>query len=381
MNIKIKCLALLCFLTPSLTHAANNIMSARGNGMAGTGVAVADLVSSGFYNPALAAMQTDQTFVVLLPSLGIEVEDDTKLIRDLEDFDNQFQSYLNGAFSAAQAADTLHHLKNKLAYIHGGMAGAVAVNKGDLGGSLFIQGFSELVTISDIRDQDIDALLNGGNPTALASKGSVLSFGMLELGLSFAKKVRFFEHDIAIGITPKLQKLLTNYYETSILHFRFDDWDSGSNHTKKSTVNFDFGAAWQQGSYQVGFSVLNMIPYHINTADQMQMYQYKITPLVSLGFGYHIPLFTFAVDLDLTKQKGFTHIHDDAQYLRLGGEVNLFDWLQTRAGYKVNLENSLDNAFSLGGGISAFNTFHIDIAGEYSRKNQFGLSLQLIFNY
>ncbi len=54
---------------------------------------------------------------------------------------------------------------------------------------------------------------------------------------------------------------------------------------------------------------------------------------------------------------------------------------QLRAGYEVDLQNSLDNSVSVGLGVSPWDVVSFDLAGSYAGDNQFGLSANLAFTF
>ena len=52
---------------------------------------------------------------------------------------------------------------------------------------------------------------------------------------------------------------------------------------------------------------------------------------------------------------------------------------QLRAGYEMDLEDTLDDSLTAGIGISPFDVVSLDLAGSYAGENQFGASLNLAF--
>jgi hypothetical protein len=81
------------------TFQAND---ARTNGMGGAGVAAADPVSAGALNPALlSAYEQDEDFGLVLPSLGVFVEDPKGFVEAITTFlEDDFPAYENLDFSA-----------------------------------------------------------------------------------------------------------------------------------------------------------------------------------------------------------------------------------------------------------------------------------------
>jgi hypothetical protein len=72
---------------------------------------------------------------------------------------------------------------------------------------------------------------------------------------------------------------------------------------------------------------------------------------------------------------------DDTQFLRFGVEGNAWGWAQLRAGYEMDLQDTLDNSITAGIGISPFDLISIDVAGAYTGENQMGASVDLAFTF
>ncbi len=384
MNKKTVALALSCLFIPRFSYAIADTLGGRVNAMGGAGVATAELAEAGFYNPALLALKTDEPFVVLLPTLGVKEQDKAHFIDKLEQIGSSYRAFLQDTLTEADFLDSLSQLKDKTAYRSGGIGAAVGYYQEGRGASLFIKAYSDLVVIASGINADIQAISSGAAPARLTAVGQVLSFGTIELGLSLAKNIALYNQSIAFGITPKLQRIYTHYYEMSLTDFKFDDWDLSDYQTHKTSVNLDVGLVWHQGPYRIALAVTDVISRKIMTVDQA--YQYKMAPLARLGAAYQYQNITLTTDIDLNKQSRFESlngqpINDDVQYIRFGGEIKLHEFANIWAGYKVNMEDSLPDAFTLGVGFAPFDLFTLNLSGAYSGENQFGLGMQFIFTY
>lgn len=384
MNKKILSLALSCLFIPQFSYAIADTLGGRIDAMGGAGVATAKLAEAGFYNPALLALETDEPFVVLLPTLGIEEQDKDHFIDKLEQIGTSYRAYQQNTLTQGVFLNQLSQLKDKTAYKSGGIGAAVGYYQKGKGANLFIKAYSDFITVSDGVNTDIQAISNGAAPARLSAIGRVLSFGIIDLGLSLAKDFSLYNQSIAFGITPKLQRIYTYHYEMYLNDFRFDDWDLDNNQTHKTSVNLDLGLVWHQGPYRLALAVTDVISRKIATV--AQTYEYKITPLARFGAAYQHQNMTLTADIDLNKQSRFAGlngqvINDDIQYVRFGGEIKLQELVDIRAGYKVNMKDSFADAFTLGAGFSPFNLFTLNLSGAYSGKNQFGLGMQFIFTY
>ena len=54
---------------------------------------------------------------------------------------------------------------------------------------------------------------------------------------------------------------------------------------------------------------------------------------------------------------------------------------QLRLGYEIDLEDTLDNSFTFGVGISPADLVSFDLAASYAGDNQYGLSGNLAFTF
>ncbi|MDF2185151.1 conjugal transfer protein TraF [Grimontia hollisae] len=386
-------LALSLALTSIPVQAANYSIDTRIDAMGGAGTAAADYLSAGFHNPALVAMDPDSNFGVLFPVIGIQLRDPDELVDKLEDFGGVFDAFKAEPLSETNrtnAANALRNLQNKLAYVSGGIGGAIALPTSTISGNFFVKGYTEAVVIPEISDTDISNIespvLDPNADYSLTSSGRVLAFGVVDVGLALAGNIELAGQRIAIGVTPKSQKYYTYHYEVSVENFEANDWDSDANRTEDSAFNIDLGAAWQTGPFRVGFAAKNMISQDIKTVNYTREYTYHIDPLYTVGGAFITDLFVAAIDIDFNKQKRFSApsgpaIIDDTQLVRLGAEFNAWGWAQVRAGYINDLEDTLDGIVTLGLGLSPFDTVHFDLAAQLIDSNSYGGSAQLSFTF
>ncbi|CZF81059.1 conjugal transfer protein TraF [Grimontia marina] len=386
-------LALSIALMSMPALAANYSIDSRIDAMGGAGTAASDYLSAGFHNPALVAMDPTSSFGVLFPVVGLQARDPDELVDSLEDFGEIYDAYTANPTDQANqtaTANALSNVQNKLAYLNGGIGGAITIPTSTVSGTFFVKGYTEAVVMPEIEQSDIDAINNGVVPATLGSKGRVLAFGVVDVGLALASNLEFAGQRIAIGITPKSQQYYTYHYEVNVDNFEGDDWDSDVNQTEESAFNVDLGAAWQTGPFRLGFAAKNLISHEINTVPvsgiHSRVYTYHIEPLYTVGGAFVTDLFVAAIDVDLNEQKRFSApggpaIVDNTQLVRLGAEFNALGWVQMRAGYINDLEDTLDGTVTLGLGLSPFNTVNLDLAAQLIDSNSYGGSVQLAFTF
>ena len=114
-------------------------------------------------------------------------------------------------------------------------------------------------------------------------------------------------------------------------------------------------------------------------------YLYDVNPAAALGASWTTGILTLAADVDLVSAERFEDSpqldKDDVQLAHLGAEIDLFSWLQLRGGYQTDFENTLDDAYSAGLGISPFDVFHLDVAGTYIDDKSYGGVIQMGFTF
>ena len=248
-----------------------------------------------------------------------------------------------------------------------------------------MKGFTDAVVLSDIDDQDITDI-ESGTVSVLNSSGRILGFAMTDLGIALASQMQILGQNITLGFTPKLQNYYTYHYVVSVNNFNMDDWNSANNRTESSGFNLDVGAIWSSGPIRIGVAGKNMISHDIQTTMNGHQYTYEVAPLITVGAAFKTQMLTVAADLDLNPQKRFndvggTNVKDDTQYFNFGGELNLLNWAQLRAGYKMDLKDSVDDAFTIGAGLAPFGLLHLDLAAELIGKNSYGAIGQLSFTF
>lgn len=233
----------------------------------------------------------------------------------------------------------------------------------------------------------------------LTSTAEVVGVGVVEAGLSFAREIEVFEQKIAIGVTPKLQKIYTFHYGNEIRNF--DDVDSDvidDSRLDYTDVNIDIGASYRFGknnNWMAGVVVKNAISnsyrykdttiHNPNTGETKTLEGGKVTldPQFRGGIAYQSKFFNAAFDLDLIKNKPVAY-EAATQYASLGVEFDAWSWLQLRAGYRTNLKSTDMKTISAGIGISPFDVFVMDItalANASDYKKEAGAVFEMGLNF
>ncbi|HDZ9465021.1 TPA: conjugal transfer protein TraF [Vibrio cholerae] len=386
MNIQTKStLAVVMAMAFSSSALASNLlMDARGAGMGNTGVSTADYLLAPYYNPALTAVyRKNDSFGILLPSIGLRAEDKDESLKTIDDLQDSIEQFERAGVGAAtqENVDQLNRYLDQLAddkplAVTAGIGIAVALPLDAVSLNFFSRGYAEVIAKANVAEKSGNSA-NEVKTRYESSDVDLTAFGYTEVGLAVGKQVVLGGQTVALGVTPKVQQLRTYQDNASVKSFDLDDYDKSE--VKDNAFNLDMGAVWLIDQYRVGIVAKDLFAKDIQTQNRNNTY--KLDTQIAVSGSYVSDFFIAAVDLDLTKQRRFNGDNDDTQFMRFGVEGNVWGWAQLRAGYEVDLQNSLDNSVSVGLGVSSWDVVSFDLAGSYAGDNQFGLSANLAFTF
>ncbi|HDZ9533254.1 TPA: conjugal transfer protein TraF [Vibrio cholerae] len=386
MNIQTKStLAVVMAMAFSSSALASNLlMDARGAGMGNTGVSTADYLLAPYYNPALTAVyRKNDSFGILLPSIGLRAEDKDESLKTIDDLQDSIEQFERAGVGAAtqENVDQLNRYLDQLAddkplAVTAGIGIAVALPLDAVSLNFFTRGYAEVIAKANVAAKSGNSA-NEVKTRYESSDVDLTAFGYTEVGLAVGKQVVLGGQTVALGVTPKVQQLRTYQDNASVKSFDLDDYDKSE--VKDNAFNLDMGAVWLIDQYRVGIVAKDLFAKDIQTQNRNNTY--KLDTQIAVSGSYVSDFFIAAVDLDLTKQRRFNGDNDDTQFMRFGLEGNVWGWAQLRAGYEVDLQNSLDNSVSVGLGVSPWDVVSFDLAGSYAGDNQFGLSANLAFTF
>ncbi|MCL9779866.1 conjugal transfer protein TraF [Vibrio sp. S4M6] len=364
-------------------EAATTVADGRGNGMGNTGVTTANYIMAPFYNPALVAIYRDKdNFGLLLPAIGAELRDNDNSLNTIDDLQDSIKALENGDNSQSNLDKLNGYLDdlsgNKPLNVSAGVSAAFAIPHEAVSSNVFARGYAEIIGTPNI------AANTGNSQVAVTTRYQnsdidLVAFGYLEFGVALAKRMTVYGQDMSFGITPKIQRLRTYKQNINVNDFDVSDYDKTE--TTKNSANLDLGAVWMHEQFRAGVAVKDLFSQKIDTQDVSGVSTYKLDTQVTVSGAFAARLLTATVDLDLTKQSRFTDVNDDTKFLRFGVEGNAWDWVQLRAGYQIDMEDTLDNSVTAGVGLSPGDLVSIDIAGSYAGEHEFGLSANLEFTF
>ncbi|EOW9171479.1 conjugal transfer protein TraF [Vibrio cholerae] len=386
MNIQTKSTlaVVMAMAFSSSAFASNLLMDARGAGMGNTGVSTADYLLAPYYNPALTAVyRKNDSFGILLPSIGLRAEDKDESLKTIDDLQDSIEQFERAGVGAAtqENVDQLNRYLDQLAddkplAVTAGIGIAAALPLDAVSLNFFTRGYAEVIAKANVAAKSGNSA-NEVKTRYESSDVDLTAFGYTEVGLAVGKQVVLGGQTVALGVTPKVQQLRTYQDNASVKSFDLDDYDKSE--VKDNAFNLDMGAVWLIDQYRVGIVAKDLFAKDIQTKNRNNTY--KLDTQIAVSGSYVSDFFIAAVDLDLTKQRRFNGDNDDTQFMRFGVEGNAWGWAQLRAGYEVDLQNSLDNSVSVGLGVSPWDVVSLDLAGSYAGDNQFGLSANLAFTF
>ncbi len=371
MNIQTKSTlaVVMAMAFSSSAFASNLLMDARGAGMGNTGVSTADYLLAPYYNPALTAVyRKNDSFGILLPSIGLRAEDKDESLKTIDDLQDSIEQFERAGVGAAtqENVDQLNRYLDQLAddkplAVTAGIGIAVALPLDAVSLNFFTRGYAEVIAKANVAAKSGNSA-NEVKTRYESSDVDLTAFGYTEVGLAVGKQVVLGGQTVALGVTPKVQQLRTYQDNASVKSFDLDDYDKSE--VKDNSFNLDMGAVWLIDQYRVGIVAKDLFAKDIQTQNRNNTY--KLDTQIAVSGSYVSDFFIAAVDLDLTKQRRFNGDNDDTQFMRFGVEGNAWGWAQLRAGYEVDLQNSLDNSVSVGLGVSPWDVVSLDLAGSYA---------------
>lgn len=410
-------------------------MDPRSMGMGGASVASANASHAPLYNPALLATEQDAELFSLEIPVAVLAADPNDLLtaatdfgdkKLVENFDNSTSAY-DRAVRAADAAAVptptqiravaaaqknmataskdlvagVKSLSDKAVTIDANAGVVLSVPSKSVGMALVVGGWASGGVVGEFAASDeqnvngildiMDNVIVAGDtitiPTGytapeftpdnnLTSNFQIRAALVKEVGVTFAQERSFFDHSMAIGITPKFMQVSTFDYKLSGQNLsdpnvtKFDKGQKDYN-----SFNIDIGVAKEYGeNWKTGLSVKNLIPMTYKTTLDNDV---KIGPAVRIGGAYHNNWVTGALDFDLTENQpaGFGA---KSRYLALGGELDVW-LLKLRAGYQYNISDSDTSIATAGLGLNLFG-LHTDI-GAGIGKGGVTASAQLGFTW
>lgn len=238
----------------------------------------------------------------------------------------------------------------------------------------------------------------------LSSTAEVVAVGVTDVGLSFSREFDIADNKIALGITPKIQKIFTAHYGNELDNFEDVDEEVIDQSRKDySAFNLDLGASYrfgEDGNWMLATVVKNLLGGEYDYVDilvepkdengvpngvpyTLEGGKVSLSPQVRGGIAYLSKYLNVALDVDLLKNDPLAY-ESATQFASLGAELDLWGWFQLRAGYRANLAASGLDSVSAGFGISPFDVLHLDVAAVTNPdkwEKEAGVALEMGLNF
>lgn len=421
--------AILLCSTPLLA-ASFSPMDARSLSMGGVGVAGARAASAGLFNPALLAVQPkDRGFSLILPTVGVVVDDKDDVVNTLDDVQNGSLQALENAIDQGNQsgfinpsdvsaldpalrnfAGDLPRLGGKPVNLDVGAGLGFGMPGKELGVGLNVHGTLTAGVVINVANSDVanlntlagyaqDGIFDAAeranttffNATGTALKPvdeiitssiSILGVAITEAGLSLAREFTIAGQTLALGITPKLVQVDTIYYTQAVNSNDLGDTIEDEKYRKKyDDFNMDMGVAQVYGEEEtaltVGLVIKNLISNSYQTAADVngKTHEIEIRPQLRAGVNKRWNRRSVGADLDLSRNKS-AGLVADSQFLSVGAEYDL-TYLQLRAGFRHNLvSDGVEDMLTAGLGLGP-----LDITALYASEHSLGVNVQLGFSF
>ena len=378
--------------------------------MGGTGVASANLANAGNYNPALlATFERDERYSMQL-LLGIRKYDRDKVDDDLASYQDRplefnYDTALNN-FKSGDYGDNGDSDEREAVFDHGSelfnqllaldekpmyrefLGGVmVGIPHDKIAMSLIVDvrvvgGAVIKVTESDL--DELERVINAANEGTLSTAETFDSsqftsavqgrgVNMTEFKLAMAQERKFLGYEMSFGVTPKYIKATTFDYATPG-NLDSVDFDSSLGQMDEDAIDVDVGVAKRYGNgWSAGFSITNLIGQKYDTVLGNQI---KVNPQARLGVSHSTQWTLVALDLDLNEANA-TGIHSATQYVAIGAELDVFDMIDLRIGYRHNMGDTATSLATTGIGMEVFGA-QLDMALG-ANEDEIAFSAQLGF--
>jgi hypothetical protein len=393
------------------------IFDVRTSALGGTGVAIGDVTSGHYYNPALTSFHhghEDKTRdgMFSFQALVGSVSEGARTAADA--IDNNLEDELSSALdafndvnspaTASLAITAARDLEQAMREIRGenvdadGYMGISLSLPAEAEGGVFFMGSRAIVRgISDIAESDLE-LLNDYvealefvasegttgqiHPELLDENGEFLDpsdVGILssakgaavlvsELGVSLAKQFEFWGQAIHLGVAPKLIHLRAFDERWQVEDGEFD---SRGTDVTDMYFNFDLGVATHFAKvWRVGFAVKDMRTKTVDLPDGRDI---RLENRSRLGVAYVGQQWQVGLDADIKKTPDLINA-SSRQDISLGISYQPLRAVQLRAGYRQDLEGSVEDQISAGVGLK-WGRFVMELS--YSDGKSPGGGLQL----
>ncbi|MCL1130813.1 conjugal transfer protein TraF [Shewanella sairae] len=394
-------IALACALLPCFSALADQGSYLVHRAAVG-GVAAAYIEGKAFVNPALLALNSHKNNATerLTPAQGSALDTVQTLTKSIEvrphDTSGSAKDYnqLALTFNSRNSTDT-HSYGNNLGLIKGhstytSVALEPVASNSIMSLTSFYQTEDTAIELGDAIQSELGATNRFANASvdvvSLDEQSPLISSRVSDFGVAMSFPLSIVNMPIAVGVSPKLQRVDTYHSLGNAPHFDASagELNGFDDRYRNDAIHFnvDVGIAMQPlAGLTVELSGRNLIDKeHDTIALNGQQLTYQVEPLVKAGVAYDWQSLSVSTDIDLIENNQFKQLKG-AQYWRLGGEMKAFDWMSVRVGYRHDMQDAGGDIYSLGSGFTIGESFSLDFTGMFGNDNALGGVLRTSYHF
>ena len=252
---------------------------------------------------------------------------------------------------------------------------------------LFINSTGRLGMMVDYNENDEqvlrDSIITGDlDLNTLQSNATGLGYVITDMGVMFGGELlKTDKVEVNYGAKLKYQRIDLFYNQVSVADFDEDEFDLTDDDylEDESKANADFGihALWgEQQQWSFGFVANNIVKREIDL--KLQNRTFELKPSITTGVSYTNSWVNVALEADLTERESFEEL-DAVQYVSAGVEFNAFDHAQLRFGYRTDINDTEEDVYTAGIGLSPWDTVFMDIGAFKGENDLIGAAIQFGF--
>lgn len=279
--------------------------------------------------------------------------------------------------------DDLRGISDNRININLGGAFVLAVPTESISVALFARAKGKLSAYIHFADSDLDRLHQATNDghfdkKHLDSSFTASGFYIIDYGLNIATTAKTPIGRLDYGIAAKRQQI---FIADKVLDFGSDPstsdiFDKDKNTRNASNFNLDVGATQHFGNsgFAAAAVLKNALPQDLTLPATGRTF--SLRPQLTLGVSYDAGWFKAAVDVDTMNNPSFAAVLP-TKNLHVGLEVGNRFSAQFRLGYIHDLLGNENNLYTVGVGLSPFDTVSLDLAGMIGQDRNYGVMLTL----
>lgn len=328
-------------------------------------MATGGITTAALSNPGMLAVnETNDSYALLLPALGVQAIDDGNMVDLIDDFQATSNPVEQVAIlTQLEDASLIAAVIPNVAFVSSGENFSWGVT---LRGTGVIS--AGLTNFTDV------------NPPGLNPDADVTALGVSiqEIGVPLGTEVSFAGMQLAVGVTPRFVQVDAIEYRESITIADTDDIQDTDTEDLGSFTTLDAGITLNViDTFRVGLVAKNLLEETKTTAAGNVI---DFDTHLRVGAAFDAGFMTIAADMDLTERDPIA-FENPSKSFSVGAELNAFSFMQFRAGYQTNMASGSTDPDLLSVGLGFWLGFHVDVALVAGDDSSFGGFVQTGFRF